>query len=271
MQPSKLHAAVLAAFFGIAATGSLLTASARLAGTNPSLTNGAPRAALADDEHKHGDEDDQGDEHDNGKHKGWSKHHRGNANSVLGTIRNLNGNMLNIQLQNGRYLTVNDQSALNNGQANNLGLGEYVRLYGTYGNNGMFYATRVLDANNPNNGGYNNGGYNNGNGGYNNGYPNGNNSNGNGYPNGQNNCNSNGYNQATESITGYQTGSPDGNGRFQIVTQQSGIPLPGQTYTIVTSNQTCFATQPGGFGKRLTVIGYPSGDGHTIKAVRISG
>ncbi len=246
MQRSKFQAAVLAAFFGVAATGSLLTGSVRLAGTNPSLTNGAPRAALADDEQKHSDdEDDQGDEH--GKHK---HHHGQNGNSILGTIRNVNGNLLNVQLQNGQYLTVNDQSALNNGQANNIGVGEHVRLYGTYGNNGQFYATRVLDVNAPNNTGYNSG---------------------NNYPYGQNNCNTNGYNQGTQSITGYQTGAPDGNGRFQLVTQQSGIPIPGQTYTVITSNQTCFATQLGGFGKRLTVVGFPSGDGRTIKALRISG
>ena len=265
MQSSKVQAAILAAFFGVAATGSLLTGSVRLAGSTPSLTNGAPLAALADDEHKHGDqsdEDDAGDHHDNGKHKGWYKHHHGqNGNSISGTIRNVNGNLLNVQLQNGQYLTVNDQSALNNGQANNIAVGEYVRLYGTYGNNGQFYATRVLDANNPDTG-YN-GGY-----GNNNGYPNGNN--GNNYPN-QNNCNTNNYNQGTQTITGYQTGTPDGNGRFQLVTQQSGIPIPGQTYTVITSNQTCFATQLGGFGKRLTVVGFPSGDGRTIKAVRISG
>ena len=257
MQSSKIQAAVLAAFFGIAATGSLLTGSVRLTGTSPSLANGAPLAALAGDEHAHGDEDDEGDHHDNGKHKGWDKHHRGqNGNSILGTIRNLNGNLLNVQLQNGQYLTVNDQSALNNGQANNIGVGEYVRLYGTYGNNGQFYATRVLDANNPDSGYGNNGGYGN--------------NNGNNYPN-QNNCNTNNYNQGAQTITGYQTGTPDGSGRFQLITQQSGIPIPGQTYTVITSNQTCFATQLGGIGKRLTVVGFPSGDGRTIKAVRISG
>jgi hypothetical protein len=252
MQSSKIQAAALAAFFGIAATGSLLTASARLAGTNASLANGAPRAALADDEHKHGDEGDQDDENDNGKHK--HKHHR-NGNSMYGTVRNINGNLLNVQLQNGQYLTVNDQNALNAGQANGISVGEYVRFYGNYAKNGQFYATRVIDANANNNG-----------------YPNGNNyPGGSNYPNGQNNCNTSGYNQAAESITGYQTGAPDSNGRFQIVTQQNGIPLPGQTYTIVTSNQTCFTTQLGGLGKRLTVVGFPSGDGRTIKALRISG
>lgn len=268
MQISKTKAALVAALFGIAATGSILTSGARLAGTTPSLVNGAPIVALAADHDDHGDKDDEndGDHKDHGKHKGWYKHNQG-GQSIVGTIQNVNGNLLNIRLRNGQYVTVNDQNALNNNQSISLNTGEYVRIVGTYGNNGQFYANRILSATNSdqygNNGGYNNG-YPNGN---NNGYPNGN---GNQYPNGGNNCNANSYNGATETITGYETSGLDGNGRFQLVTQQSGIPIPGQTYTIVTNNQTCFATQLGNFGKRLHVIGYPSGDGRTIKAIRIS-
>lgn len=267
MQSSKTKAALVAALFGIAATGSILTSSAHRSGMTPTLANGAPIAALADDHGDHhgdqgDDEDNQGEHHDNGKHKGWYKHHKhhgddddrngsNGSRSIYGTIQNINGNLVNLRLNNGQFVTINDQNALNAGQSVSLNNGEYVRIYGSYGNDGTFYANRIVAASQNNQYGSN-------------GYPNGNNT----Y--GGNNCNTNAYNNGTTSVTGYETSGVNGNS-FQLVTQQGGIPLPGQTYTIVTNNQTCVQTQLGNFGKRLTIVGYPSGDGRTIKAVRISG
>jgi len=247
MQMLKTQAGLVAAIFGLAATGSLLVGSARQIGSAPSLSSGAPRAALADDHGQHGDQsdEDQGDQEDNGKHKGWKKHHHG-AQSIVGTIQNVNGNFLNVRLNNGQFVGVNDQAALNNGQTIAINSGEYVRIYGTYGSNGQFYANRITDAN------------------VNNQYGN------TGYPGNNNPCALNSYGGSLQTVTGYEASPPDANGSFQLVTQQSGVPLPGQTYTIITSNQTCFATRPGSYGTHLRIVGYPSGDGHTLKAVRIS-
>ena len=246
MQMLKTQAALVAAIFGLAATGSLLVGSARNAGSAPSLTSGAPRAALADDRGQHGDQgdEDQGDRDDNGKHKGW-KHQR-RSRSIFGTIQNVNGYFLNVRLNDGKFFIVNDREALNRGRAIAVHVGEYVHIYGDYDKNDDFYADRITDAN------------------VNSQYGN------TGYPGNNNPCALNSYGGSLQTITGYEASPPDASGSFQLVTQQSGVPLPGQTYTIITSNQTCFATRPGSYGTHLRIVGYPSSDGHTLKAVRIS-
>ena len=245
----RIAIAALAALFGTAVTGSAIVAGSM-----------HPTAAYADDN----EHNDQGDHHDNGKHKGWKKHHQGddendqgdnrgnnhrNGSSLRGTIVGLNGATFGLQRNDGRTITVNDQTALNNGNVPNLYNGETVLLRGSYGQNGVFYANRVSVAGN-NNGDYNNGGYNNG--GYNNG-----------------NCNVNTSGAVT--ITGNERGGFNGSSFTLRQPFVNGVPI-GTDYTILVNGNTCVQRALGSNGEHLTVVGVPvNNDGHTIQAIRISG
>ncbi len=245
----RIAIAALAALFGTAVTGSAI-----VAGTLH------PTAAYAGDN----EQGDQGDHHDNGKHKGWKKHHhgddendggnRGNGSSLRGTIVGINGASLGLRLNDGRTITVNDQTALNAGNVPNLYVGEAIVLRGAYGQNGVYYANSISVAGN-NNGGYNNGGYNNG--GYNNG----------GYNNGGN-CNVNTNGAVT--VAGYERGGFSGS---QFTLRQpfiNGVPI-GTDYTILVNGGTCVQRALGSNGEHVTVVGVPLNDGHTIQAIRITG
>ncbi len=249
MRHHRFAIAALAALFGTAVTGSAIVAGSM-----------HPTAAYADDN----EHNDQGDHHDNGKHKGWKKHHqgddendggnRGNGSSLRGTIVGLNGATFGLQRNDGRTITVNDQTALNNGNVPNLYNGETVLLRGSYGQNGVFYANRVSVAGN-NNGGYNNGGYNNG--GYNNG----------GYNN-NGSCNVNTSGAVT--VAGYERGGFNGSSFTLRQPFINGVPI-GTDYTILVDGNTCVQRALGSSGEHVTVVGIPQNDGHTLRAIRITG
>ncbi len=247
----RIAIAALAALFGTAVTGSAVVAGAF-----------HPTAAYADD-----NQGEQGDHHDNGKHKGWSKHNhgdennqgdnegnnRGNRSGLRGTIVGINGATLGVRLNDGRTITVNDQTALNAGNVPNLYVGETIFLRGNYGQDGVYYANRISVAGN-NNGGYNNGGYNNG--GYNNG----------GYNNGSCNVNTSG----AVTVAGYERGGFNGSSFTLRQPFINGVPI-GTDYTILVDGNTCVQRALGSSGEHVTVVGVPQNDGHTLRAIRITG
>lgn len=86
-----------------------------------------PFVALADDDDqgwKH-DNGNQDWKHDNGHHYGSSKHHK---HVLIGRITAINGNLVTIQRNDGRSVTVDDTPAVNSGHASALGIGQYVRV-----------------------------------------------------------------------------------------------------------------------------------------------
>jgi hypothetical protein len=235
----RIAVAALAALFGTAVTGSALVSGA------------IHTAAYADNEGEHGDH------HDNGQHKGWYKHHngddqgenRGNGNhgygaaALRGTIVGINGTTLGLRLGDGRVVTVNDQNALNAGNAPNLYVGETVYVRGGFGQDGVFYANRI--AGNGSNGGYNGGYYGN-----------------------AGNCNVNASGLVT--VAGYERGGFDGSTFILRQPLINGIPI-GTDYTILVNGSTCVQRALGSSGEHVTVVGVPMNDGHTIQAIRITG
>ena len=77
----------------------------------------------------------------NGYTNGYGGQNSNSNASVHGIITSVNGNNVTI-LQGLAPVTINDQPAMNNGQANNLYVTRTVTAYG-YWNNGTFYATSI--------------------------------------------------------------------------------------------------------------------------------
>ncbi|GAC1416642.1 MAG: hypothetical protein NVSMB5_06880 [Candidatus Velthaea sp.] len=256
---------MLAQRFTIGLLAAVFATGSSVALIQNAATHAAPAIAAPRDHDDEGDQGeneqgDHGDHHDNGKHKGWYKHHKhhhdddgdrdnqyGNRHALHGTIVSINGSSVGVRLNNGQTIYVNDQQAINRGQAGNLYVNEPVVIRGNYGQDGTFYATQISQTD--------------GNGNYG-GYPGG---------NGSGNCNSS-YGNET-SVSGYETSALDGNGYFQLgQSVVAGIPIPGgATYTVHVTQATCVTRQPGQIGTRLHVYGRAVGDGHTIEATRITG
>ncbi|GAC1419495.1 MAG: hypothetical protein NVSMB64_28850 [Candidatus Velthaea sp.] len=260
MFTKRLTIGLLAAIFATGSSAALLQNA--VAHATPALA--APRDH---DDNEQGDQENQGDQsdhHDNGKHKGWYKHHKhgndgdanesgrygtgGSGRSLRGTIVSLNGNSVGVRLTNGQTVYVNDQAAIDRGRTGHLYVNEPVVISGSYGQDGVFYATQIAQSGT--NGNYPNGGY----GGTGNG-----------------DCNSSYAN--TTSVDGYETSAVDGNGYFQLgQSVVAGVPIPGgATYTVHVTQATCLTRTPGQIGQRLHVYGRSVGDGHTIEATRITG
>ena len=259
---NKLPIAALAALFALGSSSAVILNSTRQAAVpHPGLLSSQPGLAAADrGENEHGEnnqgDNNQGDEghRDHGKHKGWYKHNRDDqhgpngARGLNGSITGINGSMVTLRLSNGRYVTVNDQNALNNGTSPNLWVGENVHLGGNYGNNGVFYANSIAQQNGNNS--YNNqsayGGA----------------------------CGAN-YGGQSETVTGYATGGVDGNGNFGLqTTPLQNVPIPfGPRYTVHVSGSTCINGQQVGnvqlnLGRHIKVTGVAAG-GNTINATSI--
>ena len=257
---NRFSIAALAALFALSSSSAIILSTARQTpASHPGIFSSHPGIAAADrDDNEQGD-NEQGDHHDNGKHKGWYKHGRGNHgdgngnNSITGVITGINGNLVTLRLNGNRYITVNDRNAVNNGNLPNLWVGERVRVYGSYGNDGVFYGNTLAQAGS---GSYDNGGYAN-NGSY-------------------GSCGS-GYNGNRETVTGYATGGINGNGYFTLqTTPVANIPVPiGPRYTIHVGQYTCVNGQNIGsaqldLGRHVQVTGVPVGDGRTIDATNIT-
>jgi len=234
MNRNQITVAALAAVFSLGTSAALL--SNAVAHATPAF------AARADGDHsydKHDDEDDQGDERGNHKHH-KNKHHRNGG--LYGTISSIYGNNVGLRLNNGQTIALNDQPALDAGRASNLAINESVVVSGSYGQNGVFYATQIVPSNT-------------------NGYP-GNGGQYGGNPNpGYTNCNAS--TNGLTSVTGIESTPIDGSGYFQIQ------PIGG-AYTVHVTSQTCLKKQPG-IGTNLRVFGRAVGDGRTIEAVLITG
>lgn len=242
----RLTIATLAALF---ATGS------SVAMLHDAALHATPAIAAS---HFDDDEDEHEGHHDHGKHNGWfnhghhhddddedegnGHHHHRDHRALRGTITSINGSQLGIRLDNGQFITVNDQPALDRGEVSHLFINERVALRGNFGNDGVFYATRVAALGN-NDVGFNNG-----------------------------NCDTS-YGAVT-TISGIEVSGLDGNGNFQL--RQSlieGVPIPvgGVNYTVHVGPNTCVTKPVGRLGSQYHVYGRPVGDGHTIEAIRITG
>lgn len=249
---NRLPMAALAALFALSSSSAIVLNSAAQAPVSHPGVFSAQTGIASADKHDNENENEQGDgdHHDNGKHKGWYKH--GNGRSVTGYITAINGNMVTLNAGN-RTVTVNDQNAINNGGVPNLFVGERVRVYGAYGNDGVFYGNSIAQAGNmSNNGQYGQYGANYG------------------------ACGAN-YGGARETVTGYATGGIDGNGNFSLQsTPVANVPVPvGPRYLVHITNNTCVNGQAIGsvqidLGRHVQVTGIPVGDGRTINAINIT-
>ena len=145
----KFYSALLATAFAATSALAIFVTSAQAPqlGGRVALLGGAPQAALADrDDHdrgnsdacvnpaghekgwcKHGENDDQPG--DNGHHhRKHNRHGNGSFSAISGTVTAVNGNMATVRLDNGQYVTVQENGTV-------LNVGQHVNLNGCYQNN----------------------------------------------------------------------------------------------------------------------------------------